>query len=176
MEFDADGGWAKRGSVSEELLDRWQQHRFFAKAPPKSTGRELFGEPFFREALADAEKQSLLPADMMASLTEFTAASIAHSYQLHLRSIPQKVILCGGCAANSWLVARIRERLRDLSLESGIITSDQLGWPDQSIEPAAFALLAWLRWKNKPGNIPSTTGASHSCILGEITAAPPGQA
>lgn len=171
VQFDADGGWAKRGSMSEALLAQWQKHRFFPKPPPKSTGRELFGESFFQEALADAEKHHLLPADMMATLTEFTAASIAQSYELHLRSIPQKVILCGGGAGNSWLVARIRERLRDLSLESGIITSDQLGWPDQSIEPAAFALLAWLRWENKPGNLPRTTGARHPCVLGKITAA-----
>lgn len=171
LEMDRDGGWAKRGSVCEALLEQWLSHPYFAKAPPKSTGRELFGEPFFERALSDAEQHRLLPADILATFTEFTAASISESYKRHLPSIPGRVILCGGGAGNSWLVARIRERLRDLSLDAGIITSDQLGWPEQSIEPAAFALLAWLRWMNKPGNLPRTTGAKHPCVLGKITAA-----
>lgn len=173
QQMDQDGVWAKRGSVCEPLLERWLKHPFFPKPPPKSTGRELFGEPFLNQALREAETYRLLPADVLATFTEFTAASIVESYKLHLKSIPTKVILCGGGAGNSWLVARIRERLRDLSLETGIITSDQLGWPDQSIEPAAFALLAWLRWRNKPGNIPETTGARHPCLLGKISPAQP---
>lgn len=173
MQFDSDGGWAKRGSVCEPLVKKWLKNSFFPKPPPKSTGRELFGDAFFHEAVKASEEYRLLPADVMATFTEFTAASIAQSYKMHLKSIPQKVILCGGGAGNSWLVARIRERLRELSLEAAIITSDQLGWPDQSIEPAAFALLGWLRWKNKPGNIPNTTGARHPCFLGKISSAPP---
>ena len=173
QQYDADGGWAKRGSVCELLVDEWLKNSFFPKPPPKSTGRELFGEPFFRKAVEAAAEHRLLAADVMATFTEFTAASIAQSYKMHLGSIPQKVILCGGGAGNSWLVARIRERLRELSLEAAIITSDQLGWPDQSIEPAAFALLAWLRWNDKPGNIPNTTGARHPCILGKISSAQP---
>ena len=171
LQYDSDGGWAKRGSVCEPLVKEWLKNPFFARRPPKSTGRELFGEPFFNEAVKAAEKHRLLPADVMATFTEFTAASISASYELHLKSTPHKVILCGGGAGNSWLVARIRERLRELSLETAIITSDQLGWPDQSIEPAAFALLAWLRWKNKPGNFPETTGARHACVLGKISSA-----
>ena len=122
----------------------------------------------------EAEKGGLLPADILATLTEFTAATITQSYARHLPSMPRKVILSGGGAANSWLVARIRARLRDLSDDSGIVTSDQIGWPDQSVEPAAFALLAWLRVHNRPGNIPGTTGARHPCLLGSITAPPPG--
>ena len=171
LQFDSDGGWAKRGSVCEDLVTEWLKNQFFPKPPPKSTGRELFGDAFFKQAAKAAEAHRLLPADVMATFTEFTAASIAQSYKMHLKSIPQKVILCGGGAGNSWLVARIRERLRELSLEAAIITSDQLGWPDQSIEPAAFALLAWLRWNNQPGNLPSTTGARHPCLLGKISCA-----
>jgi len=83
---------------------------------------------------------------------------------LHLPSTPDRVILCGGGAANPVVVDAIRA-----NLPAEVVTCDSLGWPTQAIEPAAFALLAWLRVEGKPGNIPETTGASRAVLLGHIT-------
>ena len=64
----------------------------------------------------------------------------------------------------------IAETLREISPDILTLTSADLGWPLQSIEPAAFALLAWLRFHNKTGNLPETTGASRPVLLGQISA------
>jgi anhydro-N-acetylmuramic acid kinase len=75
------------------------------------------------------------------------------------------VILAGGGAANPALVRALKAALPD----SEIVSADKLGWPLQAIEPAAFALLAYLRFRNHPGNIPETTGACRPVLLGQIT-------
>src|SRR6266536_2133640 len=69
--FDRDGTRASRGQVAAEPLADWLKHRFFRMRPPKSTGRELFGETFFARALGALAKLS--PQDALATLTEFTS-------------------------------------------------------------------------------------------------------
>jgi len=161
--FDQNGAMARRGTLDERLLMELLKHRFFKEKPPKSTGREVFGEEFFARITKHAPR--IASSDLVTTLTEFTARSIALNYLLHLSSTPDRVILCGGGAANAALVAAIRA-----NLPTEVVTCDSLGWPAQAIEPAAFALLAWLRVKGKPGNFPETTGASRAVLLGQITA------
>ncbi len=107
--YDRDGVWAKRGVACEALLERWLRHPFFQQAPPKSTGRELFGERFW-----DMEQVSLARLsrfDVIATLTEFTARSLAVNYKQHLPSSPDVVILTGGGAKNPAIVARVGNAL-----------------------------------------------------------------
>jgi anhydro-N-acetylmuramic acid kinase len=172
---DQDGAWAKAGVVHEGLLARWLQHPFFAVRPPKSTGRELFGEVFWRAEQKRIRAARLLSRDIVATLTELTARSLALNYQKHLRSVPDSVVLCGGGARNGFLVARITSALNELNPSVRVAPSTELGWPVQAIEPAAFGLLAFQRWHHRPANIPSTTGAHRAVCLGQITAGIPGR-
>ena len=160
--FDGNGAMARRGQLDERLLMRLLKHKFFKQKPPKSTGRELFGEPFLECLRKEAPRLSNV--DLVKTMTEFTARSIALNYLLHLPAKPDRVILCGGGASNPSLVAAIRA-----SVPTEVISCEEIGWPAQAIEPAAFALLAWLRLKGKPGNIPETTGAARAVLLGQIT-------
>jgi anhydro-N-acetylmuramic acid kinase len=107
--------------------------------------------------------------DQIATLTEFTARSLVLNYQLHLPGPPRRVILAGGGAANPKLVDAIQQHLQAWNASIAVRTCDELGWPVQSIEPAAFALLAHQTWHRKPGNLPETTGARRSVVLGQIT-------
>ncbi len=166
--MDTNGAWAARGCADETLLARWLKHPFFARRPPKSTGRELFGEPFLARVLADAGRRGLSRHDVLATLTEFTARSVALNYRRHLPSAPDEVVLTGGGAANPILVAVITRAVEQLAPTARIVTSDTLGWPLASIEPAAFALLAWLRNEGMAGNLPATTGARRAALLGVI--------
>ena len=81
--FDADGAWAAQGQVDEALVQRWLQEPYLQQAPPKSTGRELFGQPDLErrlqelEAAARERQHPFNPADALASLTAFTAAAVA---------------------------------------------------------------------------------------------------
>jgi anhydro-N-acetylmuramic acid kinase len=158
---DRGGNWARRGKPDESLIATWLKHPFFRKRPPKSTGRELFGEPFLRQVFQDA--RALSKFNLLATLTEFTARSLALNYKLHLSGNPRLVILCGGGASNVELVRAITS-----NVSAKVMSCESLGWPAETIEPAAFALLAWLRLNHTPANIPSTTGASRSVLLGQI--------
>lgn len=167
---DRDGKLAALGLVHYDLLERWLKHPYFLKAPPKSTGRELFGEKFLRPTLSKMEPLGLDPADFFATLTEFTARSLALNYRLHLPAPPDRVVLCGGGTFNPTLCGAIREQLKALTPRVTVHRSDDLGWPAQAIEAAAFALLAWRRWHGLPGNLPATTGANRPVLCGQITA------
>ena len=159
LEMDRNGAWAAKGTPNEALLKQWLRHSYFRKAPPKSTGRELFGEAFLKPRL------ELHPHDLIVTLTEFTARSIALNYKLHLPSKPDRLLLAGGGAANPTLVSALKNNLAPTK----VLSAEDCGWPLQAIEPAAFALLAYLRVRNRPGNIPETTGAKRAVLLGQIT-------
>lgn len=169
--FDFDGKWAANGKVDEVILGRWIKHPYFALPPPKSTGREMFGEKFWRNALKTMKTRHLSKYDLLATLTEYTARSIALNYKLHLGAKPDVVILCGGGAKNPTLVRRIAQNLVDSFGPVDVVTSDSLGWPCQAVEPAAFALLAWRRIHRMPGNVPETTGARRAAVLGQLAVA-----
>jgi anhydro-N-acetylmuramic acid kinase len=167
--LDRNGRWAARGKASDTLLERWLKHPFFSAKPPKSTGRELFGEPFLQRALREMKRSRLSEQDMLATLSEFTARSIRLNYELHLPEFPARVVLAGGGAENPDLVSRIRSQLQMLSTGIQVTTSEQTGWPCQAIEAAAFALLAYCRMHGVPGNLHKTTGAEGPRLLGQIS-------
>jgi anhydro-N-acetylmuramic acid kinase len=166
--MDLNGAWARRGCVCEPLLAEWLEHPFLRRPPPKSTGRELFGEAFFGQALLLARRSRLSKFDLVATLTEFTARSLALNYRAHLPGPPDAVVLAGGGAANPVLRETIAAMLDEAGIETTVLTSGNFGWPSQSIEPAAFAYLAWLRWRGRPGNLPETTGARRAVVCGVI--------
>lgn len=167
---DRDGQLSAEGKVCERLLIRWLRHPFFRLAPPKSTGRELFGEKFLLPALAEMRRLRLTPPDFLATLTAFTASSIALNYELHLPAPPDLVVLSGGGANNPALRDAIASALRASQPRIEVRTSADLGWPTEAIEAAAFALLAWRRWHGLPGNLPETTGARRAVLCGQICA------
>ncbi|MDB6031123.1 MAG: Anhydro-N-acetylmuramic acid kinase [Verrucomicrobiales bacterium] len=167
--MDRNGGKASRGECAEDLLQDWLHDPFFRKAPPKSTGREYFGELFFKKAIKEAARKRLSAEDLLATCTEFTARSIALNYQLHLAGEPDQVILAGGGARNSFLVGRIRVALNATCPRAELSLSDALGWPGSALEPAAFAWLAFLRIHKQPGNLPETTGARRAAVLGQLS-------
>jgi anhydro-N-acetylmuramic acid kinase len=162
-QFDRDGRIASRGKPDEAVLREWLRHPFIGLTPPKSTGREEFGESFWKHVQPALRGRS--EADVLCCFTEFTARSIARNYREHLSSAPDSVVLCGGGARNGFLVDRIRDALAP----SRVTTSGNCGWPEQAIEPAAFALLAFRRWTGEPGNLAETTGARRAVLLGSVT-------
>lgn len=161
--YDLNGTFASEGIPAPGMASRWLSHPYFSKEPPKSCGREEFGEVFLQQALAELRGQS--KQDIIATLTEFTAVSIAESYLKHLPKLPSAIVLCGGGAKNKYLISRIQFHIPS----AAVLTSDDLGWPSDSIEGAAFALLAAYRVWNLPSNIPATTGAKKAASLGKVT-------
>lgn len=164
MSCDLDGRWAASGTPYRDLIDRWLQEEFFVQPPPKSTGRELFSFADLHRRLRECEESDLSPADGLATLTEFTAATIADSYRRHLPDMPDRVLLCGGGAKNPYLVARLQAQLDPIPVS----TTAERGLCPDAKEAIAFAVLAYLRLFEIPGNLPSVTGAADWCLLGEL--------
>jgi anhydro-N-acetylmuramic acid kinase len=165
--FDRDGRLAARGTVDEALLAELLRHPYFAAPPPKSTGREEFGRPFVErlvEAAAPEDDQEWM--DLVATLTELTARTVADAYRRWV--VPRgldEVVLTGGGARNPTLVARIRELLAPLPVVDG----SALGVDPEAKEAVAFALLAWAHLRGIPSNVPAATGASGPRVLGSYT-------
>jgi anhydro-N-acetylmuramic acid kinase len=153
--YDQDGVWAKSGTPCLALVDRWLQQDFFRQQPPKSTGRELFGWDYLQQCLAEAEEENLSPADVLATLVELTAASIAHSYCNFLPEMPDQVLLCGGGSRNLYL----KERLQTLLAPGSVLTTSEAGLNADAKEAIAFAVLAYWRSCGVPANLPKVTGA-----------------
>jgi anhydro-N-acetylmuramic acid kinase len=167
--YDHDGELAARGCIDEGLLAELLSHPYFHRPPPKSTGRELFNAAYAAEVWAKATARNLAPEDVMATLTAFTARSIAQAYRDFLPLMPEEVIVSGGGAENPTLMRLLVEAVTPAS----IISSDQLGLPSKAKEAIAFAILAYETWNGRPGNLSSATGARHPVILGQITPAIP---
>lgn len=162
--YDRDGQWARKGTVNHQLVNQWLEHSFFHQAPPKSTGRELFGVSYLQQCLVDAQAHQLTPEDILATITELTAASIEHSYRTFLADLPHQVLVCGGGSHNTYLMERLRSRLAPIV----VMTTDDVGLDVDFKESIAFAVLAYWRWRSIPGNLPVVTGALHPVPLGEI--------
>lgn len=161
--YDRNGEWAAKGTPHHELVERWLQQDFFHLPPPKSTGRELFGEEYLRRCFADAEEE-MSQADWLATLTELTAASVARSYRDFLPQFPAEVLLGGGGSRNTYLKQRLSQHLAPVT----VFTVDEVGVNSDFKEAIAFALLAYWRINNHSGNLPQVTGASQSLPLGDI--------
>ncbi|MGF1523849.1 MAG: anhydro-N-acetylmuramic acid kinase [Leptolyngbyaceae cyanobacterium] len=162
--YDEDGRWAAQGTPIADLVEQWLQHPYFEQTPPKSTGRELFGKTFLQACLEDAKEHHLTPADTLATLTEFTAMTIAQSYRQFLPRLPDEVLLCGGGSQNPYLVRRLRLHLPGISIQ----TTADAGVPVDLKEAVAFAVLGYWRHHHFPGNLPSVTGANRPVLLGEL--------
>ncbi|NER85369.1 MAG: anhydro-N-acetylmuramic acid kinase, partial [Leptolyngbya sp. SIO1D8] len=162
--YDQEGAWAAQGLPCQSLVEHWLQHPYFTQPPPKSTGRELFGKAFLEDCLQETEALELTPADVLATLVEFTAISIARSYEQFLPRLPDEVLLCGGGSYNHYLTQRLRVHLPDTHIETTAVA----GVPVDLKEAVAFAVLGYWRYQKFPGNLPSVTGATRSVLLGEL--------
>ncbi len=163
--FDRDGVRAARGRVHAGLLDELMAEPYLRLAPPKTTGRELFGAQYGAQVWARAEALGLSSDDRVATLTAFTARSIAQAYREFLPALPDEIYVCGGGAHNPTLL-----RMLQAELPSSVVQPiDALGLPSEAKEAQFFAVLAYETWNGRPGNLPAATGAARQVILGQHT-------
>jgi N-acetylmuramic acid 6-phosphate etherase len=169
LTYDPQGSLAAQGQVNSDLLAELLQDPYLQEPPPKTTGRERFGAQLGEHLWQEVQTSGLSPLDLIATLTAFTVHSIARAYRSFLPAFPDEVIVGGGGAHNSRLMALLQSELAPAQ----ILPVDQLGLPAAAKEAVAFSLLAYETWHHRPGNLPSATGARQPVILGQITPASP---
>lgn len=171
LRYDDHGKLAAQGTVDEDLLAGFLEHPYFYEKPPKTTGREVFGTSFVALTLGEWGRRGERLEDIVATLTDFTAISIAASVKEYVlpRTKIQEVLVSGGGVHNDTLVKRLREELDGMSVAS----LETVGFSPDAKEALAFALLARETVCGRPGNVPGATGARRPAVLGVVTAAPP---
>ena len=159
LPFDDSGSWAAQGTIDHALLVQLLAHPYFAKHPPKSTGKEEFTLSWL---LRYTKSHELRPEDVQRTLLELTARTIAQALQAHA---VDAAYVCGGGAYNKTLLLRLAVLCPNIK----IATTDDLGIAPTWVEAAAFAWLAHQFWHKLPGNLPSVTGARQAAVLGTLT-------
>ena len=173
LRFDAGGRLAARGIPDERALPQLLQHPFFRRRPPKSAGREQFGEAYVIDFIRRMGHAP--PEDAVRTATELTVRSVAQAFKklIFPRASIQEVIVGGGGARNRFLLRRLGELLPGLPL----FPSGRFGLDAKAKEAFAFAVLAYQSWHGEPATLPSATGARRAVVLGTIvpgrTAQPP---
>jgi anhydro-N-acetylmuramic acid kinase len=160
--FDRDGVRGARGAIDAALLTELHRHPYLALPPPKTTGREDFGKDFVYPLLGRYEGRL---DDLLATLTRFTAETIARSYREVLPVVPDEVYVSGGGALNPTLMRHLVELLAPIPVSSTSV----LGVDPEAKEAIAFAVLANQTLFGAAGNVPAVTGASGPRVLGKIS-------
>lgn len=157
--YDADGAWASSGNVLQPLLRAMLADPYFQHMPPKSLGKEYFSRTWFSSKLHATDA----PADVQATLLEFTAITIAQAVTQQT-SLSSQVILCGGGVHNRALHRSIQRHLNNTQ----VVSSTDRGVDPDFIEAMMFAWLAEKTIHNIPVDLASLTGAKKPVILGAI--------
>jgi anhydro-N-acetylmuramic acid kinase len=194
--YDKDATIAQAGRAIPALLDELMKDPYLKIAPPKSTGREYYGRAYLKTLLSLARRNQAKPADTIRAATIFTALSVVdalHRFVLPKHKIHQ-LIISGGGARNPLILAQLTAALATSSQAESLkraqhaaphvrnkpasstielLSSAQLGVPEDAKEAFAFALMAYETFHRRPANLPSATGARGAAILGKISYAPP---
>jgi anhydro-N-acetylmuramic acid kinase len=133
---------ALKGTVNQVLLNTLKSDEFFKKPFPKTTGPELFHIDFVKKAQKRSQTESLSIEDLLATLTRFSAETIAEAIQLSVSTTNAisetfHLYLSGGGIHNPLLV----KWLKDL-LPFHFHTTDELGISGDAKEAVLFAILA----------------------------------
>jgi len=168
VNYDQNGAWAKQGQVNNILLKQLLSDDYFALAAPKSTGREYFHLAWLHKQLelySETLSQVLLAQDVQATLTAFTAITIANDIKKLAKN--GKIYLCGGGVHNQQLVNEITLQLNNKSeLDFELLATSAKNIDGDLLEAIAFAWLAYAYDNKLMSNMPKVTGASQSCTLG----------
>ena len=171
LRFDKGARLAAQGRSIPALLDELLRDPYLKIAPPKSTGREYYGHRYTQQLLALGRQHRAKPNDLIRAATIFTALSVVDAMNRFVlpKTKIHQLIVSGGGASNPLILAQLAAALHGIE----IVPSSALGVPEDAKEAYAFALLAYETWHQRPGNLPSATGARGPAILGKISYAPP---
>ena len=165
-EYDRNAEMAGKGKLLPGLLQMLLRDKYFSKLPPKTTGREQYGEGYLRTLLSHREARHANPKDVVRTATILTALSLLDAFHHFIgpRIKIGELIVSGGGAHNPLLMAQLESGLNGVRVRM----ADDLGVPGDAKEAFAFAVLACETLRKKPANVPGATGAHKAVVLGKV--------
>jgi anhydro-N-acetylmuramic acid kinase len=170
LSCDRDARLARSGLLLPGLLDELRRDPYLRRRPPKSCGREQYGQPCLERVLAWGQANQARPEDLLRTATVHTAMTIVDAFQRFVlpRTPIHRLIVSGGGAHNPLLMEQLRSGLAARGAGIEIVTSESLGVPEDAKEAFAFAILAYESFHRRPANLSSATGAKHPAVLGKL--------
>jgi anhydro-N-acetylmuramic acid kinase len=160
---DVDGIIARRGEVNQVFLEELLNHPYYKEKPPKTTGREVFGEHYTKQITKRAKEIGLTHEDLVATVTQQTIQTIINAYDNYIPPF-DAVYVSGGGARNPVIVEGLRA-----GLDVPVLDYSMLGFSSEAKESVLMALLANEYVMGTPSNLPSATGADKKMVLGYAT-------
>jgi len=167
LPYDVDGKLAMAGRPNMQLVSQLLAAPYFAAPPPKSTGPELFNDDYVKDLIARARSAGAGDEDIVATAVQLTAESVGDAYRRFIAEPMREVLVSGGGAKNPALFAAIVKSAAPVKVRH----FDEVFFDGEAKEAVAFALLGYLHMTNRPGNVPSATGARGTRVLGKRTPA-----
>jgi len=164
--FDRNAEMAAKGSLLPGMLQTLMRDGYFSKFPPKTAGREQYGERYLRALLSHREARRANPEDVIRTATILTALSIMDAFHRFIAPKAKigELIVSGGGAHNPLLMAQLESGLSGLRVRE----AGELGVPGDAKEAFAFAVLAYETLHKRPANVPGATGAKEAVVLGKV--------
>jgi anhydro-N-acetylmuramic acid kinase len=165
--FDRNSEMAKRGKLLPGLLKKLLHDKYFFRDPPKTTGREHYGEKYVAALLSNSEVHRAKAEDVILTATALTGHSILYAFGLFVepRAKIGEFIVSGGGSHNPLLMAMLEAAFHQ---EISVRPSGALGVHEDAKEAFAFAVLAWETIHRRPANVPGATGAKRAVVLGKV--------
>ena len=164
--YDEGGRWAASGRVNTALLQSMLAQPYFARLPPKSTGRDLFDAAWLDRQMVAVPEDT--PENTMSTLVELTALSVVQALNRHADNVTD-LLVCGGGAFNTLLMSRLASRLTEVrGARVRVRSTAAVGVPPDQVEALAFAWLASAFVMRRAGNLPAVTGAAGLRVLGAL--------
>jgi anhydro-N-acetylmuramic acid kinase len=164
--FDRGAEMAAKGTLLPGLLQEMLRDKYFYALPPKTAGREQYGEEYVGTLLSHREARRAKPENVIRTATILTALSIVDAFHHFVapRAKIRELIVSGGGAHNPLLMSQIESGLNRVRVRE----AGELGVPGDAKEAFAFAVLAYQTLRRKPANVPGATGARKAVVLGKV--------
>ena len=141
LSYDKEAQIAQKGKINLRLLEVLKDHPFFKGPYPKTTGPELFNLDYVQKAIVESNSQELSVEDILATLTRFSAETIAEAILFVLKqnetAEDSTVYVSGGGLHNPLLMSYLQELL-----PCTIKSTSELGIAGDAKEAILFAILA----------------------------------